>query len=40
MLLDTPVCDFGWKAPHFTLNIPLNAARLAKRPSITRPNTD
>ena len=19
MLLDTPVCDFGWKAPHFTL---------------------
>ncbi|MEH6470829.1 MAG: thioredoxin family protein [Halopseudomonas sp.] len=20
MLLDTPVCDFGWKAPDFTLN--------------------
>lgn len=22
MLLDTPVCDFGWKAPDFTLNDP------------------
>jgi len=22
MLLDTPVCDFGWKAPNFTLNDP------------------
>ncbi|MEO1066679.1 MAG: thioredoxin family protein [Pseudomonadota bacterium] len=20
MLLDTPICDFGWKAPHFTLH--------------------
>ena len=22
MLLDTPICDFGWKAPEFTLNDP------------------
>lgn len=22
MLLDTPLCDFGWKAPDFTLNDP------------------
>lgn len=22
MLLDTPICDFGWKAPDFTLNDP------------------
>ena len=22
MLLDTPVCDFGWKAPDFTLSDP------------------
>lgn len=22
MLLDTPICDFGWKAPGFTLNDP------------------
>jgi hypothetical protein len=22
MLLDTPVCDFGWKAPDFTLKDP------------------
>lgn len=22
MLLDTPICDFGWKAPDFTLNTP------------------
>lgn len=22
MLLDTPVCDFGWKAPEFTLKTP------------------
>lgn len=24
MLLDTPICDFGWKAPHFTLKDPDN----------------
>jgi peroxiredoxin len=24
MLLDTPVCDFGWKAPEFTLNDALS----------------
>lgn len=23
MLLDTPICDFGWKAPDFTLKDPL-----------------
>ena len=23
MLLDTPLCDFGWKAPEFTLKDPL-----------------
>jgi hypothetical protein len=22
MLLDTPICDLGWKAPHFTLSDP------------------
>ena len=22
MLLDTPICDFGWQAPEFTLNDP------------------
>ena len=22
MLLDTPLCDFGWQAPHFTLKTP------------------
>ena len=22
MLLDTPLCDFGWKAPDFTLQVP------------------
>ena len=22
MLLDTPICDFGWKAPEFTLQDP------------------
>ena len=22
MLLDTPICDFGWKAPDFTLKDP------------------
>lgn len=22
MLLDTPICNFGWKAPEFTLNDP------------------
>jgi len=22
MLLDTPICDFGWKAPDFTLSDP------------------
>ncbi|MEZ8146316.1 hypothetical protein [Enterovibrio norvegicus] len=22
MLLDTPICDFGWKAPEFTLKDP------------------
>ena len=21
-LLDTPICDFGWKAPDFTLSAP------------------
>lgn len=26
MLLDTPVCDFGWKAPDFTLRDPDGAA--------------
>ena len=26
MLLDTPICDFGWKAPEFTLNTPDGAA--------------
>ncbi|MEI8616798.1 redoxin domain-containing protein [Pseudoalteromonas sp. B193] len=23
MLLDTPICDFGWQAPSFTLKSPL-----------------
>ena len=22
MLLDTPICDFGWQAPNFTLKTP------------------
>ena len=22
MLIETPICDFGWKAPDFTLNDP------------------
>lgn len=26
MLLDTPLCDFGWKAPDFTLNDPDGTA--------------
>ena len=26
MLLDTPVCDFGWKAPDFTLKTPDGTA--------------
>lgn len=26
MLLDTPVCDFGWKAPDFTLKDPTGKA--------------
>ena len=26
MLLDTPICDFGWKAPDFTLKTPAGAA--------------
>ena len=26
MLLDTPLCDFGWKAPDFTLNDPHGRA--------------
>ncbi len=26
MLLDTPVCDFGWKAPDFTLSDPSGAS--------------
>lgn len=26
MLLDTPICDFGWKAPEFTLKDPDGAA--------------
>lgn len=26
MLLDTPVCDFGWKAPDFTLKDPHGAS--------------
>lgn len=26
MLLDTPICDFGWKAPDFTLKTPDGAA--------------
>ena len=25
MLLDTPICDFGWKAPDFTLKDPAGA---------------
>lgn len=25
MLLDTPLCDFGWKAPNFTLKDPAGA---------------
>lgn len=31
MLLDTPICDFGWKAPGFTLNDPAGrpVARVA-----------
>ena len=26
MLLDTPVCDFGWQAPEFTLKDPSGTA--------------
>ena len=26
MLLDTPICDFGWKAPAFTLSDPDGAS--------------
>lgn len=26
MLLDTPICDFGWKAPEFTLKDPNGAS--------------
>ena len=36
MLLNTPVCDFGWQAPDFTL--PDTGNRLHKLDSLIGPN--